>query len=142
MIHDFRTLEAVHCLNMIWRLSKDLDLPELWPYERFKMPKNWKWSIKKYCIFVITSMHKNSKTTWTSILSYYLVLPFLLFQKAFEPIICRRDWSWIFMVGSSFFSGCNSWQIVHKSQILKNRFGTILNILFYTIPGSIETHYL
>ena len=29
MIHDFRTIEAVHCLNMIWRLSKDLDLPEL-----------------------------------------------------------------------------------------------------------------
>ena len=28
-IHDLRTLEVEHCLNMIWRLSKDLDLPEL-----------------------------------------------------------------------------------------------------------------
>ena len=29
-------------------------------------PKNWKWSIKKYRTFVITSMHKNCQTTWTS----------------------------------------------------------------------------
>ena len=38
-IHFLRTLEVEHCLNMILRLSKDLGLPELWPYERFKVPK-------------------------------------------------------------------------------------------------------
>ena len=38
-IHDLSTLVIEHCLNMIWRLSKDVDLPELWAYEHFKGQK-------------------------------------------------------------------------------------------------------
>ena len=36
-INDLRTLEG--WLNMIWRLAKDHDLPEFWPYVRLKGPK-------------------------------------------------------------------------------------------------------
>ena len=37
-INDLRTLDF-RGLNMIWRLAKDHDLPEFWPYGRLKGQK-------------------------------------------------------------------------------------------------------
>ena len=76
---------------------------------------------------------------------FYHIIWFYLFyfsRKHLNPLSAEGIGAGFSWWATVFFSGCNSWQIVHKSQILKNRFGTILNILFYTIPGSIETHYL
>ena len=36
----------------------------LWASQK---PENWKWSIKKYRTFVITSVYENRQTTWTSL---------------------------------------------------------------------------
>ena len=38
-IYDLRTLEVEHDLELIWRLAKDLYLPECWPYGHLKGPK-------------------------------------------------------------------------------------------------------
>ena len=38
-IFNLRTLEVEHDLELIWRLAKDLYLPECWPYGHLKGPK-------------------------------------------------------------------------------------------------------
>ena len=47
---------------MIWILVKDLDPPEIWPYERLKVPKIENEALKKHT-FVITSHRRQSQAT-------------------------------------------------------------------------------
>ena len=56
---------------MIWRVAKDLDLPEFWPYG---------WDAQKYCDFVITYIDENCRGTWKG----------LKLQKIFDLIVTLR----------------------------------------------------
>ena len=49
----------------------------------FQGPKNWKWSIKNYRTFVITSMDENCRTTWTSLM---------------KRLYCKNQWTCKFKI--------------------------------------------
>ena len=62
--YNLRTLEVEHDLETCSRPWSTWILT-LWASQG---PENWKWSIKKYRAFVITSYERKSQTTWTSLL--------------------------------------------------------------------------
>ena len=69
---------------MIWKLAKDLDLPEFWPYGRLKGPK-MKMKHKKQRTFIISSHGHKSRTTWTS----------LKLRKIKRHIFIALVWHWV-----------------------------------------------
>ena len=48
-------------LNMIWRLFKDLDLPEFWPYGGLKVPKIKNEALKNNLLSPLRPMDKNPR---------------------------------------------------------------------------------
>ena len=96
---DFREIE--HDLETCQR-SWSTWILTLWASQG---PKDWKWSIKKYRTFVITSIYENRRRKWTSLLiirnlceNYCHILsePYVDKQSCFEtpkflnwPLYCR-----------------------------------------------------
>ena len=48
-------------LNMIWRLAKDLDLPEFWPYGHLKDPKIENEALKNKVLSSLRPMDENPR---------------------------------------------------------------------------------
>ena len=61
-------------LNMIWRLAKDLDLPEFWPYGQFKASKIENEALKNNVLSSFRPVDENLRRheqacSWTSLIS-------------------------------------------------------------------------
>ena len=66
---------------MIWRLTKDLDLPVFWPYGRLKAPRIENEAVKNNVLWSLRPMDKNPRGH-----EQVYRLPILLSEKDFDPI--------------------------------------------------------